>query len=210
MFRNARSLAFAGLLSLFVLPAIADDLPKSFEEAAALGDAQERAASTKDYFSQTLMPYYGQKYAGVLQSCFTTVAKPDGTPFAFVAAIGTDGRIVRLYHHGETNIFICMRDALEKDVFPPPPTSPYYLHIAMNFTDKDGPERSAEENVPPLIVEPGTYSYTVGVPAGWEYNFEQAQELGTSLVLFPKGGSFRTSNSIVYVTEIKDPAARIV
>jgi hypothetical protein len=202
MITFTRFLTIVGLAVVFVTPALADDLANTFEEAAARGEAQKRAASTKNYFTNTLMPYYGQKYAPVLQSCFATITKPDNSHFSFVAAIGADGRIVRLYRDRETNISLCMRDTLEKEVFPPPPASPYYLHIEMNFSDDDVPKSSNKESAPPLILEPGKYSYTFDVPEGWEYSFDQAQEFGARLAFFPKGGGFRSSNSIVYVTEI--------
>ena len=64
---------------LTTTPALAGDFAQSFQEAASLGDAQERAPSTEDYFTKTLLPYYGQKYASVIQSCFASVPKPDAS-----------------------------------------------------------------------------------------------------------------------------------
>jgi len=198
---NVRYLGVAGLLALTASLAFADDLAKSFEEASARGDAQQNEASTREYFTNVLMPYYGRKYAPVLQSCFASVSKPDNSSFSFVAAIGADGRIVRLYRDRETSIFLCMRTTLEKDVFPPPPESPYYLHIEMSFTDRDAPRGGSQKDAPPLVLEPNKYSYTFGVPEGWEFSFEEAQRFGAHLVFFPKGGSFDKSNSVIYVTE---------
>ena len=195
------------LLTLMVLLAVAtfaDDLAPTFEEAAARGEAQEHAAATKDYFTKSLMPYFGQKYAPLFQSCFSSVAKPDNSRFAFVAAIGGDGRVVRLYRDRETNIFLCMRATLEKDTFPAPPVTPYYLHIEMNFTGDDAPPSSSQKDAPPLVLEPDKYSYTFGTPKGWEYSFEQGQEFGVRVVFFPKGGSFRNSTSTIYVNEISE------
>jgi hypothetical protein len=204
MTTSVRSAILVGFMSLLSALVYADALVNSFEEAAERGDAQERAAVTKDYLTKTLIPYYGRKYAPVLQSCFTTVSKPDGSGFAFVAAIGANGRIVRLYRDHETNIFQCMRETLEKDVFPPPPVSPYYMHIEMKFRGGDAPERDLRQSAPPLVLEPNKYSYTFGVPKGWEYSFEEARQVGVRLVFLPKGGSFDESNSIIYVNEAND------
>src|SRR5689334_17793297 len=110
MARIDRYLTYISLISLLSVPTLADELANSFAEAAKRGDAQEREPSTKNYFTETLMPYYGQKYAPVLQSCFATVLKPDNSGFSFVAAIGADGRVARLYREGETNISRCLRD----------------------------------------------------------------------------------------------------
>jgi hypothetical protein len=75
------------------------------------------------------------KHISILQSCFQKVAKPDNSPFSFVVALGPNGRAVRLYNDRETNIYVCLREALQKDTFPKPPVSRYYLHIDMKFSD---------------------------------------------------------------------------
>jgi hypothetical protein len=197
-----RLLVFIGLTSLLAVPAFADDLASSFEDAVVRADAQEQAASSKDYFSNTLLPYFGKTYAPVFKSCFATVPKPDSGRFSFVAAIGSDGRLLRLYRDRETNIYLCMRITLEKDVFPLPPVSPFYLHVEMTFPDDEPTRPASKEKAPPLILEPNKYSYTFGLPVDWDYSFKQAQEIGVRLVLFPKGGSFDKSTSVIYVTEV--------
>ena len=58
------------------------------------------------------------------------------------------------------------------------------------------------QKAPPLVLEPDRYSYTFGVANGWDFSFDQAAEIGVRLVFFPEGGSFHTSNTIVYVNEI--------
>jgi len=196
-----RAFSYFGLMASLSVPAIAEELVNSFEEAAARGEALEKAPATKEYFSKTLMPYFGQRYSKVLQSCFATVPNPDNGSFSFVVAIGADGWSMRVYRDHETNIFHCVSNAVSKEAFPAPPVAPYYLHIAMKFTDDAPPVRVAAEIAPPLVLEPNKYSYTFGVPAGWEYSFEQAEEAGVRLLFFPEGGSFATSNSIVYTNE---------
>jgi hypothetical protein len=131
------------IVCLLTISSLASDLATSYQQAAALGDAQESAAATRDYFRDTLLPYYAQGYAPVLQSCFANVTQPDNGPFSFVVAIGPDGRVIRIYNDRETNIFACLRESLRKDVFPRPPVSPYYLHIDMEFSDNNTPEQSS-------------------------------------------------------------------
>jgi hypothetical protein len=63
---------------------------------------------------------------------------------------------------------------------------------------------AAAQSAPPLVLEPDKYSYTFGVPTGWQHSFEVAGGLraaGVRLLYFPEGGDFHTSNSIVYVNE---------
>ena len=189
------------------ISAVASDLAKSYQEAVALAEAQEKATATKDYFTQILLPYYARKYAPVLQSCFATIAQPNNGPFSFVAALAADGRVLRLYGDHETNISKCLLDTLKDDVFPAPPLSPYYLHIDMKFDDAPASGNGSAEGAPPLILEPGKYSYTFGVPPGWEFSFDQAHERGAALAFFPKGGSFNSSSSVIYVNEIGDPCS---
>ena len=70
----------------------------------------------------------------------------------------------------------------------------------------DGAERA--QKPPPLVLEPGKYSYTFGVPDGWDFSFDQTRELGIPIVFFPIGGSFLNSNTIIYVNEVCRPACK--
>ena len=62
---TVRLLITLAFLSIF---ASASDLATSYEQAAALGDAQEKAPATQEFFKNTLLPYYEQQYGLVLQS----------------------------------------------------------------------------------------------------------------------------------------------
>ena len=155
-----------GMVCLFALSAVATDLVSSLKEAVAIADEQENALATRDYFAHSLLPDYEQRYGPVFQTCFTSTRHPESAPFEFVAAIGSDGRVMRVYTNQDTTILKCVRLTLEKDVFPKPPVAPYYLHIDMRFGDEPDVPSSADP-VPPLIVEPDKYSYTFGVPKGW-------------------------------------------
>jgi hypothetical protein len=121
------------LISLLTTAGRADDLATSFKQAAALGDAQEKERAAQAYIHLDLMPYYQKKYSPVCQSCLKSTDHPDTSPFSFVAAIGKDGHVLRLYIDHETNIYACMRQTLQKEEFPRPPLSPYYMHISMSF-----------------------------------------------------------------------------
>jgi len=112
----------------------AGELASSFKQAAALGDAQEKERNAQAYIHLDLMPYYQKKYSPVFLSCLASTDHPDTSPFSFVAAIGKDGRVLRLYVDHETNIFACVRQSLQQEEFPRPPLSPYYMHVSMNFS----------------------------------------------------------------------------
>jgi len=118
---------------LLTISTRADDLASSFEKACALADAQQKDRSEQAYIHLDLTPYYKEKYSPVYQSCLRSTEHPDTSPFSFVAAIGKDGHVLRLYVDHETNIFACVRETLRQDEFPRPPAAPHYFHVSMNF-----------------------------------------------------------------------------
>jgi hypothetical protein len=187
--------------------ASAADLAATYQQAVVLSDAQDKAPATHDYLQQALLPYYQQKYGPVFHSCLSAVSNPDYSSFSFVVAIAGDGHVLRIYENRTTNIFRCALDTLKADTFPAPPESPFYLDIDMRFDGPPPAENGSVDGAPPLILGPNKYSYTFAVPAGWEFNIEQARERGVTLAFFPKGGSFRDSGSVVYVNELDNPCS---
>jgi hypothetical protein len=121
------------LISLLTTSSIAGTLASSFKEAVALADAEDKDRALRIYSDIDLKDYYQQKYMPVFQSCLKSTDHADTSPFSFVVAIGADGRVLRIYIDHETNIFACVRQTLQKDVFPRPPIAPYYQHVSMNF-----------------------------------------------------------------------------
>jgi len=113
---------------------MAGDLATSFKQAVALAAAQDKDRTTRIYADIDLKDYYQQKYSPVFVSCLKSTDHADTSPFSFVAAIGADGRVLHLYTDRETNIFACVRQTLQKDEFPHPPVSPYYMHVSMSFS----------------------------------------------------------------------------
>jgi hypothetical protein len=122
------------LIFLLTTAGRAGELATSFKQAADLGDAQGKERATQAYIHLDLVPYYQKKYSPVFQSCLESIDHPDTTPLSFVVAIGKDGRVLRLYIDHATNIYACVRQTLERDQFPHPPLSPYYMHVSMRFS----------------------------------------------------------------------------
>lgn len=54
----------------------------------------------------------------------------------------------------------------------------------------------------PLVLEPGRYSYSFGVPSGWNYSFEQARRRGLKLLYYPEGCLLRDATSTITIGEI--------
>jgi hypothetical protein len=121
-------------ISLLAISSRAAELASSFKEACVLAEAQQEERSEQAYIHLDLTPYYKKKYSPVYQSCLKSTEHPDTSPFSFVAAIGKDGRVLRLYVDHETNVFACVRQTLQQDEFPHPPVSPHYFHVSMSFS----------------------------------------------------------------------------
>lgn len=122
------------LISLLATSSVAGTLASSFKEAATLADTEDKDRATRIYAEVDLKDYYQQKYMPVFQSCLKSTEHPDSSTFSFVVAIGTNGRVLRLYTDHETNVLACVRPTLLKDEFPHPPFAPYYMHMTMNFS----------------------------------------------------------------------------
>ena len=120
-------------ISLLSISSRASELAGSFKEACALAATQQEERAEQAYIHLDLTPYYKKKYSPVYQSCLRSTEHPDTSPFSFVAAIGKDGRVLRLYVDHETNIFACVRKTLQQDEFPLPPVAPHYFHVSMSF-----------------------------------------------------------------------------
>jgi hypothetical protein len=132
--------ALALILAVLCGPLLAASvrLPKTLEEAIALGKADKEGAATKQYHDATLMPYFDEKYARVLKHCFETVKQPDARPIRVVVAIDWVGKVLRTYRDHETNIFSCLDRSLVDDTFPRPPVAVYFLYVDLPFKDRAG------------------------------------------------------------------------
>ena len=121
------------LIFLLTTTVRAGELAGSFKQATDLAEAQDKIDAAIIYHHRELTPYYEKKYSPVFQTCLKSTENRDTSSFSFVAAIGKDGHVLRLYVDHETNIYACVRETLQKDKFPQPPFSPYYMHVSMSF-----------------------------------------------------------------------------
>jgi hypothetical protein len=113
---------------------MAVDLPASFKEAARLADAQnDKSPPIRTYLDDTLNPHFLKKYGPLSGLCLKSSHNFDVTRFEFIAVVGADGKVMRLFSDRETELFSCMRETLEKDEIPRPPVAPFYWHVEMTF-----------------------------------------------------------------------------
>jgi hypothetical protein len=143
MVGGALVLAAVGLSAALAQGPGAATLAGSYVEAQEFGRRDEADETTRDYHRSMLLPQFSQAYRGHFRECTASVPQPESTPFSFVAAIGADGRVLRLWSDRSTNVYQCVRGRLLFDRFPPPPRAPFYLYIHMRFVNPSSTDGSA-------------------------------------------------------------------
>jgi hypothetical protein len=109
------------------------ELASSYVEAQEFGRRDERDAATAEYHRKVLLPEFSGRYRALLRDCQSALPQPDQTPFSFVAAIGADGSVLRLWSDRSPPVYPCVRGRLLFERFSPPPRAPFYLYIHMRF-----------------------------------------------------------------------------
>jgi hypothetical protein len=129
------------LASSFLLAAVslsvsagAEPLAGSYVEAQEFGRRDEADPQTVEYHRNVLLPQFSQRYRALLRDCQASLPQPDQSPFSFVAAIGEDGRVLKLWSDRSPPVYSCVRGRLLFESFAPPPRAPFYLYIHMRFT----------------------------------------------------------------------------
>ena len=115
------------------LPAAAQPLAGSYIEAQELGRRDESDPQTVAYHRDVLLPEFGARYRKWLKECQASLPEPDRTPYSFVAAIGADGSVQRMWNDRSAPVFSCLRGHLLFERFSPPPRAPFYLYIHVRF-----------------------------------------------------------------------------
>lgn len=111
----------------------AEPLAESYVQAQEFGRRDESDATTVDYHRNVLLPQFGERYQALLRACQSTLPQPDQTTFSFVAAIGPDGQVLRLWSDRSPPVYACVRGRLLFERFTPPPRAPFYLYVHMRF-----------------------------------------------------------------------------
>jgi hypothetical protein len=108
-------------------------LAESYVEAQEFGRRDEKDPVTVGYHRNTLLPQFSARYRAHLRDCQATLAQPDQTPFSFVAALDSEGKVLRLWSDRSPPVYSCVRGKMLFERFPPPPRAPFYLYIHMRF-----------------------------------------------------------------------------
>ncbi|MGE5159924.1 MAG: hypothetical protein ACM3O5_00315 [Betaproteobacteria bacterium] len=129
-------IALAASLGAATSPAGAqgEDLATSYSEAQERGRRDESDPQTTDYHRDVLLPEFSTRYRSLLGACQASLPQPDQTPFSFVAAIGPQGEVLRIWSDRSPPVYSCVRGRLLFERFTPPPRAPFYLYIHMRFT----------------------------------------------------------------------------
>jgi hypothetical protein len=108
-------------------------LAESYLQAQQYGRRDETDPATIDFHRNVLLPQFSERYRALLRTCQSALPEPDQTPFSFVAAIGPDGEVLRLWSDRSPPVYACLRGRLLFERFNPPPRAPFYLYIHMRF-----------------------------------------------------------------------------
>ncbi len=114
--------------------AASERLADSYVEAQALGRSDESDPKTIEYHRNVLLPEFSARYQALLRDCQAALPQPDQAPFSFVAAIGADGTVLRVWSDRSPPVYACLRGRMLFERFTPPPRAPFYLYIHMRFT----------------------------------------------------------------------------
>lgn len=110
-----------------------EPLAESYIQAQEFGRRDESDPKTIDFHRNVLLPQFSERYRALLQTCQSTLPQPDQTIFSFVAAIGPEGEVLRLWSDRSPPVYACVRGRLLFERFSPPPRAPFYLYIHMRF-----------------------------------------------------------------------------
>jgi hypothetical protein len=111
----------------------AEPLAESYLQAQQFGRRDETDAATVDFHRNVLLPQFSERYRALLRTCQSALPEPDQTPFSFVAAIGPEGEVLRLWSDRSPPVYACLRGRLLFERFNRPPRAPFYLYIHMRF-----------------------------------------------------------------------------
>jgi hypothetical protein len=111
----------------------AEPLAESYVQAQEFGRRDESDPATVDYHRNVLLPQFSERYQALLRACQSTLPQPDQTTFSFVAAIGPEGQVLRLWSDRSPPVYACVRGRLLFERFTPPPRAPFYLYVHMRF-----------------------------------------------------------------------------
>ena len=110
-----------------------EPLAESYIQAQEFGRRDESDPSTVDYHRNVLLPQFSERYQALLRACQSTLPQPDRATFSFVAALGAEGEILRVWSDRTPPVYACVRGRLLFERFSPPPRTPFYLYIHMRF-----------------------------------------------------------------------------
>jgi hypothetical protein len=113
--------------------AFGQELAGSYQEAQELGRRDETDPQTVDYHRNVLLTEFGARYRKWLNECQQALPEPDRTPYSFVAAIGADGSVVRMWSDRSAPVYSCLRGHLLFERLTPPPRAPFYLYLHVRF-----------------------------------------------------------------------------
>jgi hypothetical protein len=119
------------LLLINPLTANADDNPTSIRSAAAAVEANMKTPEGKAYDTQ-VGGDFSKKYPPVMKACKEKAAD-DSRSFDMLVRVEKDGAVKEVLLYPATKISQCLRDAILKDTFSPPPRPAHWVDIHIDL-----------------------------------------------------------------------------
>ena len=108
----------------------ADDKPTSVAAAAAAVEANMKTPEGKDYDAQ-IGRDFTKKYPPVMKAC-REKSEGDTRSFDMLVRVENGGAVKEVLLYPPTKISQCLREAILKDTFSPPPKPAYWVDIHMD------------------------------------------------------------------------------
>jgi hypothetical protein len=109
----------------------ADDKPTPITGAAAAVEANMKTPEGKKYDDQ-IGTELGNRYSPVMKAC-KEKAEGDFRSFDVLVSVNSGGTVKEVLLYPPTKISQCLREAVLKDKFPPPPKPSHWVNIHMDI-----------------------------------------------------------------------------
>ena len=96
---------------------------------AAISTAIEHYSRSAPYFDAAINPMFHEK---VMARCIT-LSDVDKRAFDLVFTLSSDGKVMRSFKGGESQVLDCLVKNLKDFELPRPPFAPYFVHFNIRF-----------------------------------------------------------------------------
>jgi len=105
---------------------------ESFLKALREAKQNQQTPAGQNY-DRVLSRYFEQQAGVPMQRCFASTKEPDARSFEMLFRLSKAGKVLDALVRPETNIAVCLRDKLKRQVFPAPPEERFWAYMDMRI-----------------------------------------------------------------------------